>query len=298
MIDPERLLNWPLPPVVHTYTERDSALYALGLGLVRTNPAPAAALRHVYEAGEGGLVALPTMASVLATGPFWMQDPATGIDWQRVLHAEQRLQIHRPLPAAATVVGEHRVDAIFDKGADKGALMLLSRRLYDQRSGELLATVGSTAFLRGNGGFSGMGGGGEAAPAPQPVPTDRPPDHEVAHEIRPEQALLYRLSGDLNPLHADPAVARAAGFTQPILHGLCSYGIAGLALTSTVCGHDATRLKRLDLRFANPVFPGETLLTEIWLTGPGRAALRVRVPARDDPKRRTVLDHGVAEFEP
>jgi hypothetical protein len=166
MIDPERLLNWPLPPVVHTYTERDSALYALGLGLVRTNPAPAAALRHVYEAGEDGLVALPTMASVLATGPFWMQDPATGIDWQRVLHAEQRLQVHRPLPAAGTVVGEHRVDAIFDKGADKGALMLLSRRLYDQSSGDLLATVGSSAFLRGNGGFSGHGGSSEGAPAP------------------------------------------------------------------------------------------------------------------------------------
>jgi acyl dehydratase len=294
MIDPESLLRWPLPPVVQSYTERDSALYALGLGLVRSNPAPAAALRHVYEAGEGGLVALPTMASVLATGPFWMQDPATGIDWQRILHAEQRLQIHRPLPPAGTVVGEHRIDAIFDKGADKGALMLLSRRLYDQASGDLLATVGSTAFLRGNGGF---GGSGDGAPAPQPVPADRPPDHEIAHETRPELALLYRLSGDLNPLHADPAVARAAGFSQPILHGLCSYGIAGLALTSTVCGGDAARLKRLDLRFANPVFPGETLLTEIWLTGPGRAALRVRVPARDDPKRRTVLDHGVAEFD-
>lgn len=298
MIDPERLLRWPLPAVTQTYTERDSALYALGLGLVRTNPAPAAALRHVYEGGEGGLVALPMMASVLATGPFWMQDPATGIDWRRVLHAEQRLQIHRPLPAAATVVAEQRVDAIHDKGADKGALMRLSRRLVDARSGELLATVGSTAFLRGDGGCGSAGGSGEGAPVPQAVLTDRPPDHEVSHEVRPEQALLYRLSGDLNPLHADPAVARAAGFAQPILHGLCSYGIAGLALTETACGHDATRLTRLDLRFANPVFPGETLLTEIWLTGPGRAALRMRVPARDDPKRRTVLDHGVAEFAP
>lgn len=294
MIDPERLLRWPLPPVTHAYTERDSALYALGLGLVRTNPAPPPALRHVYEGCDGGLVALPTMASVLATGPFWMQDPATGITWQRVLHAEQRLQIHRPLPAAATVVGEQRVEALYDKGADKGALMLLSRRLYDQASGELLATVGSTAFLRGDGGF---GGSADGAPAPQPVPADRPPDHEVAHDTRAEQALLYRLSGDLNPLHADPAVAGAAGFAQPILHGLCSYGIAGLAVVAAVCGHDATRLKRLDLRFANPVFPGETLLTEIWRTGPGRAALRMRVPARDDAKRRIVLDHGVAEFE-
>src|SRR5207248_5342717 len=109
----------------------------------RSNPVAAGALRHVFEGVAGGLAALPTMATVLATGPFWMQDPATGIDWRRLLHAEQRLQLHRPLPAAASVVGEHRVDSIHDKGADKGALMLLSRRLYERDSGDLLATVGS-----------------------------------------------------------------------------------------------------------------------------------------------------------
>src|SRR5437763_6552170 len=147
MIDPDKLLRWPLPPVTQTYSGRDTALYALGLGVARSNPAAASALRYVYEGAEGGLAAFPTMATVLATGPFWMQDPGTGIDRRRLLHAEQRLQLHRPLPAAATVVGEHRVDAIHDKGADKGALMLLSRRLYDQGSGDLLATVGSTAFL-------------------------------------------------------------------------------------------------------------------------------------------------------
>ncbi|HEX6704672.1 MAG TPA: MaoC/PaaZ C-terminal domain-containing protein [Albitalea sp.] len=293
MIDPDKLLRWPLPPVTQAYTERDSALYALGLGLVRANPAPPTALRCVYEGAAGGMAVLPTLATVLATGPFWMQDPATGITWQRLLHAEQRLEIHRPLPAAATVVGEHRVDAIVDKGADKGALMLLSRRLFDQASGDLLATVGSTAFLRGDGGF---GGRSDGAPPPHPVPADRPADHVVEHPTRPEQALLYRLSGDLNPLHADPAVAQAAGFAQPILHGLCSYGIAGLAVLAALCGHEPRRLKRLDLRFANPVFPGETLVTEIWRLDAGRAALRVRVPARADAKRQVVLDHGLAEF--
>src|SRR5438105_824120 len=134
MIDPDKLLRWPLPAVTQTYTERDTVLYALGLGVARSNPVDERMLRCVYEGAEGGLVALPTMATVLATGPFWMQDPGTGIDWRRILHAEQRLELHRPLPAAATVVGEHRVDAIYDKGADKGALMLLSRRLYDQGS--------------------------------------------------------------------------------------------------------------------------------------------------------------------
>src|SRR5438045_2763969 len=153
MIDPDKLLRWPLPPVTQTYSERDTALYALGLGVARSNPVADDLLRYVYEGADGGLAALPTMATVLATGPFWMQDPATGIDWRRLLHAEQRLQLHRSLPAAGTVVGEHRVEAIHDKGADKGALMLLSRRLYDEATGDLLATTGSTAFLRGDGGF-------------------------------------------------------------------------------------------------------------------------------------------------
>jgi acyl dehydratase len=299
MIDPDKLMRWPLPPVRQTYGERDSAIYALGLGLglglAAGNPAPPAALRYLYEGAAGGMAALPTMAAVLATGPFWMQDAATGIDWQRILHAEQRLQLHRPLPAAASVVGEHRVDAIVDKGADKGTLMLLSRRLYDAASGDLLATVGSTAFLRGDG---GCGSRGDAPPPARPVPAERPPEHRVEHATQPGQALLYRLSGDLNPLHADPAVARAAGFEQPILHGLCSYGIAGLAVLDRLCGMDASRLQRLDLRFASPVFPGEALLTEIWLLAPGRAALRVRAPGRSDAKRQIVLDQGLAEFVP
>jgi len=294
MIDPDKLLRWPLPPVEQAYGERDSVLYALGLGLGAANPAPADELRYVYEGAAGGLLALPTMAAVLASGPFWMQDPATGIDWRRVLHAEQRLELHRPLPAAACVVGEQRVEAIYDKGADKGALMLLGRRLVDRASGELLATVGSTAFLRGDGGF---GGSAEGAPAPHPVPSDRAPDIVVERATFPGQALLYRLSGDLNPLHADPAVAQAAGFERPILHGLCSWGIAGLAVLQALCAMDAARLRRLDLRFANPVFPGETLRTEIWRLGPGRAALRVRVPARADARRQVVLDHGRAEFD-
>jgi len=294
MIDPDKLLRWPLPPVTQTYAERDTALYALGIGVAAGNPASPRTLRYVFEGAEGGLAALPTLATVLAAGPFWMQDPATGIDWRRVLHAEQRLQLHRALPAAATVVGEHTVDAIHDKGAEKGALMHVSRRLYDDATGDLLATVGSTAFLRGDGGFGGTAGG----TPPHPVPADRPPDHAVEHPTRPEQALIYRLSGDLNPLHADPAVARSAGFERPILHGLCSYGIAGVAVLAALCDDDTRRLKRLDVRFASPVFPGETLLAEIWLTGRDSAAFRMRVPARADPKRQVVLDHGLAQFEP
>jgi acyl dehydratase len=291
MIDPDTLMRWPLPRVTQTYTERDSIVYALGLGAACGDPAADGNLRHVYEGAAGGLMALPTMAVVLATGPFWMQDPATGIDWRRILHGEQTLRLHRPLPAAATVVGEQRIDALIDKGAGKGALMLLSRRLYDAVSGELLATVGSTAFLRGDGGF---GGSAEGAPVPHPLPTDRAPDAMMDLATRPEQAALYRLSGDLNPLHIDPEVAAAAGFARPILHGLCSYGIAARAVLALLCGNDAARLTRFDLRFASPAYPGETIRTEVWRQGPGRAAFRARVVERDQ----LILNHGLAEFTP
>ena len=291
MIDYEQLMRWPLPPVTQTYTERDTIVYALGLGTANSMPLDDAGLRWVFEGAPGGLAALPSMAVVLATGPFWMQDPATGIAWQRILHGEQMLTLHKPLPPAATVTGEHRIEAIFDKGADKGAVMLLSRRLFDAASGDLLATVGSTVFMRGDGGF---GGRSEGAPKPHPVPADRPPDLTLDLPTRAEQALIYRLSGDLNPLHVDPALARAAGFDRPILHGLCSYGIAGRALLTLLCADDPARLKRLDLRFASPAYPGETIRTELWLETPGRAAFRARVLERDQ----LILNNGLAEFAP
>ena len=291
MIDYEKLMRWPLPPVTQTYTERDTIVYALGLGAANSMPLDAAGLRRVYEGAPGGLCPLPSMAVVLATGPFWMQDPATGIDWQRILHGEQTLTLHKPLPAAATVTGEHRIEAIFDKGPDKGAVMLLSRQLFDAANGDRLATVGSTVFMRGNGGF---GGRSEGAPKPHPVPSDRPADMTLDLPTRADQALIYRLSGDLNPLHVDPAMARAAGFDRPILHGLCSYGIAARALITLLCADDPARLTRLDLRFASPAYPGETIRTEVWLEAPGRAAFRARVVERDQ----LILNNGRAEFAP
>jgi acyl dehydratase len=291
MIDPDRLMRWPLPPVTQTYTERDSIVYALGLGVATSDALDPALLRFIYEGAPGGLAALPSMAVVLATGPFWMQDPATGIDWQRILHGEQTLRLHKPLPAAGTVIGEHRIDAIYDKGAGKGALMLLSRRLFDAASGDLLATVGSSVFMRGDGGFGGRSVG---APQPHPLPAERAPDLLLDLPTRPDQAVLYRLSGDLNPLHIDTAVARAAGFERPILHGLCSYGIAARAVLALLCGNEPARLKRLDLRFASPVYPGETIRTEVWFEAPGRAAFRARVVERDQ----LILNNGLAEFEP
>lgn len=285
-LDYEKVRNWPVPPATQEYTERDTIMYALGVGVAHSNPVAADDLRFVYEEG---LAALPTMGVTLAPGPFWMQDPASGIVWQKILHGEQMMTVHRPLPPACTVVSETTVDEIYDKGADKGAVLYQTRKLFDTASGDLLMTLRSSAFMRGNGGF---GGRSEGAPQPHPIPADRQPDLTLDLPTRPEQAVLYRLSGDYNPLHIDPAVARAGGFDKPILHGLCSYGIAGRAILKLLCGNDPARLRRLDVRFASPAFPGETIRTEVWREGDGRAAFRARVVERDV----VIINNGYAEY--
>jgi acyl dehydratase len=275
-----------MPAVTQAYSARDTILYALGLGVAMSNPVEADDLKFVYERD---LAALPTMGVVLAPGPFWMQDPATGIDWRKILHGEQSLVLHKCLPAEGQVRAECVVDEIFDKGADKGAVMYLTRRIYDQDTGELLATAGSSVFMRGNGGF---GGRADGAPRPHPVPADRAPELILDLATRPEQAAIYRLSGDYNPLHVDPEVARAAGFAKPILHGLCSYGIAGRAILKLLCANDPARLTRLDARFASPAYPGETIRTEVWREGEGRAAFRAIALERNV----AILTNGLAHY--
>jgi acyl dehydratase len=180
------------------------------------------------------------------------------------------------LPAAATVIGRTRVKEIFDKGEGKGALLFSERDVIDQSSGEKLCTLTSTTFLRGEGGFGGPQG---PTPEPHPLP-DRAPDRAVDMPTLPQAALIYRLSGDPNPLHADPKVAAAAGFPRPILHGLCTFGVAGRAVLRTCCGNDPARLKTMQLRFSAPVFPGETIRTEIWQDG-NTLSFRARVAERD-----------------
>jgi acyl dehydratase len=285
-LDYNKVRNWPIPTATQEITLRDTILYALGVGVADSNPVAPDDLKFVYEEG---LVALPTMAVTLAPGPFWMQDPETGIAWQKILHGEQMLTVHRPLPPSCTVISLNSIDDIYDKGADKGAVMYLTRKLFDQANGELLMTVRSSAFMRGNGGF---GGKTDGAPQPHPVPSDRSPDSVLDLATRPEQAVLYRLSGDYNPLHIDPAVARAGGFERPILHGLCSYGIAGRAVLKLLCDNEPARLKRLDVRFASPAYPGETIRTEVWRESGGRAAFRARVVERDV----VIINNGLAEF--
>lgn len=272
--DPARLLAQPPRETVARHTSRDVVLYALGVGVGIDAPTSADTLKFTYERD---LAVLPTMATVLAWPGFWMRDPQYGIDWKRVLHAEESLEVHGPLPPEGQVRGVLRMEDVFDKGADKGALLLTRRDLFDVDSGQLLATERRTIFLRGDG---GRGGKTTAPPAPHPVP-ERAVDLQVALPTRSDQALLYRLNGDPNPLHVDPAVAAAGGFRVPILHGLCTYGIAGRALLGSLCANDVGRFRRMDCRFTAVVEPGDTLSTEIWHEGPGCAAFRTRAVERD-----------------
>lgn len=282
-IDYHRLMGWDFPPVRQSLTRQDCILYALGVGL-GGDPLDPAQLRFVYE---DRLAALPTMAVVLAYPGFWVKDPATGIDWVRVVHGEQAITLHRQLPVEAELIGASRITGIVDKGAGKGAVVYSERRVSDAATGELYATLAMSAFCRGDGGF-----GGPSGPSwPVHAIPERLPDLACDLPTLPQQALLYRLSGDYNPLHADPAVARAAGFPRPILHGLCTLGIAGHALLRSCCDYDPSRVRSLSLRFSAPVYPGETLRTEMWCSAE-TVSFRTRAVERDV----IVLNNGKMEL--
>ena len=290
-LDYERLLNWPFPDIEHSYTTSDTILYALGIGL-GADPVDERQLRFVYEAQ---LAALPTMCVILASPGFWLKEQNTGVDWVRVLHGEQSMQLHRPMPPAGTVIGRMRVSDIVDKGADKGALIYTEKELIDKASGALVATLTSTTFARGDGGFSkpqGVEKNSSNSPTakPHPIP-ERDPDLTCDLSTLPQAALIYRLSGDRNPLHADPVVARKAGFDAPILHGLCTLGVAGHAILKTCCDYDPARFKSLQLRFSAPVYPGETIRTELWRDD-DVVSFRSRVIERDV----VVLNNGRAQI--
>ncbi|MBZ0138759.1 MAG: MaoC family dehydratase N-terminal domain-containing protein [Pseudorhodoplanes sp.] len=281
-IDPQQLLALKIPDVAQRYAEKDAILYALGVGLGH-DPLDGRQLRFVYEKD---LQVLPTFAVVLAASPFLLRDPAAGIDFQKVVHGEQGLVLHRPLAPRGHVVGRQRIVDVVDKGAGKGALLYTERVLADADSGETIATLTQTIFCRGDGGF---GGEPRATPAPHPLP-DRAPDLVCDLATRPETALVYRLSGDLNPLHADPAFARGAGFERPILHGLATFGVCGHAILRALCGYEPMRLRAIAGRFSAPVFSGETIRTEIWRVG-GSVSFRARVVGRDI----VALNNGRAE---
>ena len=282
----EQLMSMKFEPARQTYTRKDTMLYALGLGVGARDQVAPSELKYVYERD---LVALPTLAVVLAAGAMRLSDPRFGVTYRMLLHAEQGLELHRPLPPEGTVVSSTTIDEIYDKGAAKGAIMYMTRKLHDEKTGALLVTLGTVSFLRADGGF---GGKSEGAPKPVPVPEERAPDLTAMLPVALNQALIYRLSGDYNPLHADPEVARAAGYDRPILHGLCAYGMVGRALLQLLCQDDAARFKRLYLRFTRPVFPGEPLQLQVWHVASGTAAFRLVASERNV----VVEDFGRCEY--
>ena len=271
-INYDKLLALKIPDAEHSYGDKDTILYALGLGLGH-DPTDRAQLEFIYEKN---LKALPTFACLLGYPGFWVRDLDTGIDWVRIVNGEQGFTLNAPVKPRGTVVGKTRIVEVIDKGEGKGAVVYTERKITDKASGELVATVTQTTFCRADGGF---GGPPRESPPSHKVP-ERAPDLVCDLGTRPEMALIYRLSADLNPLHADPDVAKAAGFPRPILHGLGTFGVVGHALLKSVCNYDPARFTAMSGRFSAPVFPGETIRTEIWRDG-NVVSFRALVPERN-----------------
>ncbi len=276
----QRLMALHIPTLHHRYTERDTMLYALAVG-AGADPLDETDLRWTHEEA---LQALPTLATVVAWDRSWT--PASGIDWPRVVHGDQQLRLLQPLAPAAHVRAEACVTQVLDKGAGRGALVRVQTSLFDAGTGQALAVASTGFFARGNG---GCGSAGPPAEPPVQLPT-HPPDHEARVRTLPQQALLYRLCGDRNPIHAVPGLARRSGFERPVLHGLCSYGMAARVLVRAFAEGDASRLATLDVRFSSPLYPGETLHFECWQDGPLQLLFRARCAERGH----LVLDQGRA----
>jgi acyl dehydratase len=236
-----------------SWSERDTMLYALAVGM-GSDPLDRNELPFVYEKN---LKALPTLAAVVAWGAGITAE-RLGLDRRQTLHGEEAVTLHRPIPCTGEVIAASRVAAVYDKG-ERGAVIERETCLTDAVSHEPIATITRTAFAKADGGF-----GGPPQPPSLSGPPARAPDVVLAFPTRRDQALLYRLCGDRNPLHADPDVARAAGFETPLLHGLCTYGICCRAVIQAFCEYEPSRLKSHAVRFSAPVFPGDVLTVKLW----------------------------------
>jgi acyl dehydratase len=248
------LVGVPGEPAERSWDSKDALLYAVGVGAGLGDPLQE--LEFTTENSEGiEQKVLPTYAVLIAQGRT--SGNLGDFDRAMLVHAEQAIELHRPLPVAGIVRTTSTVTGIYDKGS--GALVVTENVAVDAASGEPLATTRSSAFIRGEGGFGGERGTDAAWDRP-----DREPDHQVTYQTRPEQALVYRLSGDRNPLHTDPKFAARGGFDRPILHGLCTYGVTGRALLHVLCDSEPARFRSMSGRFSRPVWPGESLTISVW----------------------------------
>lgn len=273
--------NYRIAPVHQRYTSRDAMLYAHSVlaGAMLDHPRGLDFLTDTR-----GPSVLPSYVVDLGHPGFWARDPATTINASMLLHAEESFELDGDLPPSADVIGETKIVDVVDKGAGKGALAYLEKTVTDAATGRRLAICRRTLMLRGDGGYGGPSG----TPRPTPEEPIAPPDMVRVVSTRPDQALLYRLNGDDNALHLEPEVAKKAGFDRPVLHGLCTFGIAATTALFALADGDPKRFRGFRARFSAPVFPGETLRIELWNDG----ALRVVAEERNRP----VLTHARADI--
>jgi acyl dehydratase len=263
-----------------SWTSKDALLYAVGIGggtneLVYTTENTHGVDQQVF----------PTFAVVIGWGAGAVMRNIGTFNPALLVHGQQAITLHKPLPVDGSATLQGRIVAMYDKG--KAAVVVTETVATDLADGQPLFTNVSSAFIRGEGGW-----GGDRGPSgPQNVPPDRAPDHQVAYQTSPDQALIYRLSGDRNPLHSDPSFAAMGGFDRPILHGLCTYGFTGRALLHTLCGSDASRFRHVEGRFASPVQPGDVLTVAMWDVGDNAAVFTTSVGDR------AVIDQGLVRFD-
>lgn len=286
----ERLVGHEFEPIRFEYNERDVCLYALGVG-APTDSLDTDELQFVYELNGRGFKALPTFAVLY---PSKMIDVLVGgsigglrFNPMMIVHGEQYLEIKRTIPTSAGVTCYPKISAIYDKGS--GMVMIIDTVCRGE-DGLDIALNQSTMFIRGMGGF-----GGERGPSSDfNIPPDRSPDATVEQFTLPQQALFYRLSGDINPLHVDPAMAAIGGFDRPILHGLCAFGFAGRAILKAFCNNDPSLFKSIKVRFSKHIFPGETLINEMWKVSSTKIIFRTKVAERSE----YVLTQAAVELNP
>ena len=279
-INYDEIMSMTSENVEISYSDKDSILYSLGVGL-GNDPMNMAELKYVYENSQ---VALPSMAT-----NFQYHSPLllkANINFILVVHGEQKLSFTNPLPVSGDFISNAKVIGCYDKGAGKGAIIDVETTINLKKDNTEICKLVSTTFARGDGGF-----GGPESPKSEIFKPEGDPD--FVHEIKtkPNQALIFRLSGDYNPLHSDPNFAKTAGFEKPILHGMCTYGIACRSVVESVCEGDAKRLKKFDCRFSSPVYPGETIVTEMWKNG-SKVYYQSKVKERD----KIVIKNGVSEI--